>query len=169
MKELWTTKWKKVLIWACGYISFMAFALVGGYVIVKSDDEELKKTAKLTFIVTLIFTGVFAFFSLFNYFGGMFNGYYGSVMYKIISILTSIVNIVKILTYAFFIVCLLAETKIRAFVKNSKDKKENSKKNTEEKSVKEVESKPAESTEEKPAESAEEKPAQDTEAKAEEQ
>lgn len=152
MKELWTTKWKKVLIWACGYISFIAFALVGGYVIVKSDDEELKKTAKLTFIVTLIFTGVSAFFSLFGYFGNMFSGYYGSVVYRICLILSNIVAIARILTYAFFIVCLLAETKIRAFVKNSKDKKENSKKNTEEKSVKEVESKPAEDTEAKPEE-----------------
>lgn len=168
MKELWTTKWKKVLIWACGYISFIAFALAGGYVIVKSDDEELKKTAKLTFIVTLIFTGVSAFFSLFNLFGGMFSGYYGSVMYRIISILTNIVGIVKILTYAFFIVCLLAETQLREFIKNMKDKKENSKKNTEEKAVKEVEAKPEEKAEEKPAESAEEKPAQDTEAKVEE-
>ena len=37
MKELWTTKWKKVLIWACGYLDFIAFALAGGYVIVKSE------------------------------------------------------------------------------------------------------------------------------------
>lgn len=44
-------KLKKVFILLSGYLSFIAFAIVGGYVFIKSDSEELKKTAKLTLIV----------------------------------------------------------------------------------------------------------------------
>lgn len=47
MKEVWTKKWKKVLIWVSGYFSLLAYAIVGGYVIVKSEDDELKRTASL--------------------------------------------------------------------------------------------------------------------------
>ena len=50
MKKVWTNRWKKVLIWLSGYLSFIAFAIVGGYTIVKSEDEELKKTTKAAFL-----------------------------------------------------------------------------------------------------------------------
>ena len=36
-------KFKKVFILLSGYLSFIAFAIVGGYVFVKSDSEELKR------------------------------------------------------------------------------------------------------------------------------
>ena len=58
MKELWTQRWKKALIWLCGYISFIAYALVGGYVIFKTTDKDLQKTAKLVFVISLIFTAI---------------------------------------------------------------------------------------------------------------
>ena len=58
MKEIWSRNWKKVLIWLCGYVHLIAFAITGGYVIAKSTDKELHRTAKTVFIVTLIFTAV---------------------------------------------------------------------------------------------------------------
>lgn len=58
MKEIWTKSWKKVLIWLCGYLSIIAYAIVGGYAIVKSNDKELQKTAKLVLVITLIFTAI---------------------------------------------------------------------------------------------------------------
>ena len=39
MNSNWSKKWKKCLIWFSSYISFIAFAIVGGYVIIKNDDE----------------------------------------------------------------------------------------------------------------------------------
>ena len=58
MKGFWTKNWKKALIWLCGYVHLIAFAITGGYVIAKSTVKELHRTAKTVFIVTLIFTAV---------------------------------------------------------------------------------------------------------------
>ena len=102
MKEGWTTRWKALLLWLCGYLSFMAFALVGGYVIVKSEDEELKKTAKLILILTLIFTAISMFFSIYNGIGSMFGNYYSSIAYMIYDILDLIVTVVKIAVFVLF-------------------------------------------------------------------
>ena len=66
MKEGWSNHWKKLLIWISGYLSIVAFAIVGGYAIVKSNDEELKKTAKKAFIVTVIFTIIAAFLAVYS-------------------------------------------------------------------------------------------------------
>ena len=54
MKEGWTTRWKALFVWLCGYLNIVAFALVGGYMIVKSDDEELKNTSKKVLHLFLI-------------------------------------------------------------------------------------------------------------------
>ena len=43
MKKIWTNRWKKALIWFSGYFSLIAFAIVGGYVIVKSEDDDRRK------------------------------------------------------------------------------------------------------------------------------
>ena len=61
MKGLWSQRWKKALIWLSGYLSFIAYALVGGYVIFKSEDKALQRTAKRVFVITLIFAAVDAF------------------------------------------------------------------------------------------------------------
>ena len=111
-EEIWTKKWKEALIWLCGYVSLIAYALVGGYVIVKSEDEQLKKTAKTVFIVTLIFTALSAFLSLFNYCGNMSDHYYGSAAYDFYSIFSSIVGILRILVFAAFTVYALIKDKL---------------------------------------------------------
>ena len=58
MKGLWTKNWKKALIWLCGYVSLIAYVIAGGYVVAKSTDKELQKTAKQVFVVTLIFAAI---------------------------------------------------------------------------------------------------------------
>lgn len=113
MKEIWTKSWKEVLIWFCGYVNLIAFAVVGGYAIVKSDDEALKKTAKTAFIVTLIFTALSALITIYNYCGSFADNYYGSAAYDFYSYATKIVEIARIIVYAVFI--------ILTFVKNKKN------------------------------------------------
>ncbi len=104
MNNVWPMKWKKALIWFSGYISFVAFALVGGYTIVKSDSDELKKTAKQAFIVTLIFAAISAALSLFYNVGNLGDSFYSSGAYDAYSTISKLVPIAQIIVYAVFIV-----------------------------------------------------------------
>ena len=96
MKEVWSNSWKKILIWACGYVSIIAFAIAGGYAIVKSEDEDLKKTAKTCFIVTLVFLAVDALISIFS---AISQGVYSAGFAAFIVWFSFAVLIVKIAAY----------------------------------------------------------------------
>ncbi len=126
MNGNWSAKWKKCLIWFCSYASIVAFALVGGYTIIKSDDEELKKTAKTSFIVLLIFAAIGAFFTIFSNFASMSDTYYQGAAYDFYSYSTKFLSIGEIVTYAVFIILELVKKdgadKIAAEEKNSESK-----------------------------------------------
>ena len=127
MNEIWTKKWKKVLIWISGYVNFIAFAIVGGWIIVKSDDKELKRTAKTTFIVTLIFIAIEAVLLILSSIFQQTSGYYSSSLYDVMSILSLIETIAKIIVYAIFIILTFCEDKtsdkiIKEFKKSDEDK-----------------------------------------------
>ncbi len=102
MKSIWSKKWKQVLVWFSGYVGFLAFALVGGYAIVKEDDE-VKKTAKQTFLVVLIFAGISALLALLNHVGGFSDNYYNSALYDFYSTMQKLVSIAQTVVYAIFI------------------------------------------------------------------
>ncbi len=104
MKEVWNRKWKNVLIWVSGYLSIVAYAVVGGYAIVKSEDLEVKKTAKSVLIVTIIFAVASALLTIISSIGGLFDGYYNTVVYDIYRILNVLVTVVKIAVYALGII-----------------------------------------------------------------
>lgn len=105
MKKTWNNRWKKALIWLCGYINFIAYAVVGGYVIAKSEDEELRKTAKTAFIVTLIFTAIGALQTLLSSINSL-SGYNANFA-EGLSWFSFIVTIAKIAVYAAFIIASL--------------------------------------------------------------
>ncbi len=109
MNGTWSEKWKKALIWFSAYSSIIAYALVGGYVIVKDEDEELKKTTKMAFFVTLIFAALSAFLSVFYNFASMGDGYTLSGAYDFYNIANKLVSIAKIAVYAVFIVLEFAK------------------------------------------------------------
>lgn len=100
---------KRCFMWVCGYLNIVAFALVGGYLYIKSDDEDMKKEVKIALIVTLIFTAITAVLSIYNYCGGFSSAYYGSVAYDIYSICLSVVQIAKIIVYAVFAIMALVK------------------------------------------------------------
>lgn len=102
MKEGWTARWKALLVWLCGYLSIIAFAIAGGYVIVKSDNEELKRTTKQAFIVTLVFTLISMFFAIYSSIGTMFAGFYGSDAYIAYNVLLQLTEIAKIIVFVVF-------------------------------------------------------------------
>ena len=120
----WNSKWKSVLVWLSAYLNFIAFVLVGGYFFVKKEEEELQTATKRAFLVTLIFTAINAFFSVFNYIGGLTNNYYTSSAYDFYSTCTTIVGIAKIIVFATFIILTLVKKDAPAASAN-KDTAEN--------------------------------------------
>lgn len=99
-KGNWNNKLSKLFIYLSGYVSFIAFAIVGGFTLVKTDDEELKTTTKRVFIITLIYYALVAVMAIFNYFGAMSNNYYGSGFYNFVRIMNNLIEIVKIVVFA---------------------------------------------------------------------
>ena len=89
-------------VWTSVLVSYLAFAVVGGFCMIKSDREDLKNTCKKALAIALIFFAVELFLTIFNYIGGMFNGYYGSGAYKFYDIAGSILAIAKIITVVVF-------------------------------------------------------------------
>ncbi len=65
--------WKKLIIWLTGYLNIIAFIVGGGYLYLKTDDEEIKCSAKLALFTVAAFTGldiIYAIlYNLFNIFG----------------------------------------------------------------------------------------------------
>ena len=57
MKNL-SVKWQKIIVWLTGYLSVLAFFLAGGYVFTKTEDEDVKKSAKTVLLLTLGFTAL---------------------------------------------------------------------------------------------------------------
>lgn len=105
MKNIWNNRWKKALIWLCGYVSLIAYAITGGYVIVKSEDEDLRRTAKTAFIVTLIFTAIDAFVSVLSSIHGLAG--YNQGFSEFLSWFRFFLQIAKIAVYAVFIILSL--------------------------------------------------------------
>ena len=118
--------WKKIFILLSAYLSAIAFAVIGGVVWYKNnEDEEVKKTLKLALILTLIFTGISALLGLYNYIGGFWSHYYSTLAYEINSYIGSLVNIAKIITFAFYIIKIFYDQSKRkgAVIANSSSAK----------------------------------------------
>ncbi len=109
--------WKKILILLSGYVSFIAFAVVGGFIFLKNENEELKKTAKITLIISLIFIGLLAIFAIYNYIGSMCSGYLSSGAYDAYIIINNIILIAEIVVYAVLIIIEL----VKGLSKNRKN------------------------------------------------
>ena len=117
----WNSKWKSVLVWLSAYLNFIAFVIVGGYFYVKKEDEEIQTATKRAFITTLCFTALSAFFSVYNYIGGLTDNYYSSSAYEFYSIGTSLVGIAKIVVFAVFIILALAKKDASPSSENKSD------------------------------------------------
>ncbi len=97
--------WKKIFILLSAYLSIIAFAVLGGVIWYKKDEEEdVKKTLKLALIITLIFTAISAFLSIYNHIGSLCPNYYSSTAYDFYDILSTIVALSKIIVFAILII-----------------------------------------------------------------
>lgn len=104
--------WKKLFVWISAYLSFVAFAVVGGYVFVKEEDEDVKKQAKLALFVTVIFACISAFLAIYSNCMGMTTTSGGA--YDFYRWFSFFVNIGKIVTYAVFTILAIVPKKEKA-------------------------------------------------------
>ena len=95
MKGLWTHRWKAALIWLCGYVNLIAYAVVGGFVVFRTEDQKLHRTEKTVFVVTLIFTAVEALLLILSNISSMTSG-----MGTALSVIGLIETFAKIAVYA---------------------------------------------------------------------
>lgn len=109
MNITWNNKWKTVFVWLSAYLNFLAFVLVGGYFYIKKEDEEVQSATKHAFVVTLCFAAITAFLSIFNYIGGLTDGYYSSSAYNFYSVCNAVVGMARIVVYAIFVILSLTK------------------------------------------------------------
>lgn len=57
MKSL-STKWQKLIVWLTGYLNTIAFVLAGGFIYLKTEDDDVKTSAKTVLFLLAIFTGL---------------------------------------------------------------------------------------------------------------
>ncbi len=77
MKNL-SAKWQKLIIWLTGYVNIVAFILGGGYVFLKTEDKDVKKSAKIALVVVAIFTAIDLVFTFLGYIFGLANVSYAA-------------------------------------------------------------------------------------------
>lgn len=94
------TCYAKLILWLSGFVNVIVFTLTGGYVWLKSENEELKKETKKVFIVVLIFICIDVILSLIYNIYNLSNG--SSDFYKFYRTVSTLVSIAKIITYMTF-------------------------------------------------------------------
>ncbi len=103
--ENWNNKWKKILLWVVSYLNILGFVLVGGYFILKGDND-LKKESKKCFITMLPFIAIDALIDMITYFISINGSVSGA---SNISTFSSIIGIIKIVTFVVMIVLVILE------------------------------------------------------------
>lgn len=91
-------KLAQILIWVSGFLSFLTFALVGGYSWFVLKDEDLKNTTKKVFIITLVFVALSALGIVYTSFCQMINVNTGS-FYRVVYALVQIARVVCFLAF----------------------------------------------------------------------
>ncbi|MGN1061919.1 MAG: hypothetical protein ACI4RO_02225 [Candidatus Scatosoma sp.] len=91
-----------LIVWASAYVDVIVFALCGGYVWLKSNDETVKKETKKALIVTLLFVAVGMMQTFVGQCLSLFGVSYGSDLYTAHQIITNVITIAKIVVYAVF-------------------------------------------------------------------
>lgn len=120
--------WLKLILWAGAYVNAIIFALCGGYVWLKTDDEDVKKEIKKILFVTLIFIAVNMLVALVHSVLSIAE----STNYKAYNVINSLVTIAKIITFAVFA--------LLAFLDNgATDDKEEKDESVSEEEIKEIE------------------------------
>ena len=67
MKNL-STKWQKLIAYLTAFIGIVPFLIGGGYIFLKSENDDAKKSVKTAFLLTVLFTVIEAIANIIYYF-----------------------------------------------------------------------------------------------------
>ncbi len=95
----------KAILWASSYVSTLLFALVGGYVWIKNQDEDINKEVKHVFVDAMIFIGVDLILTLLESIAGLF-----SLEVAFVAVVRDVAKIAKIVIYLIGIGSALLST-----------------------------------------------------------
>ncbi|MBO5304493.1 MAG: hypothetical protein J6A99_02330 [Clostridia bacterium] len=98
MKNL-SSKWQKLIIWVTGYLSIIAFVIGGGYIYMKTEDADVKKSAKTVFLISIAFTALDIIFLIIRNITSAAGDYQAL---NVISIITSMIAIVEAIVFVVF-------------------------------------------------------------------
>lgn len=97
MKNL-SAKWQKLIVWLTGYLNIIAFFLAGGYVYTKTQDEEVKNSAKTALVLVAGFTALEMLRGLIYYIMQLANAGYETL--SAMSDVSYVLTIIKIVVFA---------------------------------------------------------------------
>ncbi|HBF44633.1 MAG TPA: hypothetical protein DDW16_03300 [Clostridiales bacterium] len=111
--------WLKLILWAGAYVNLVIFALCGGYVYLKTEDEDVKKEVKKVFLISLLFTGLSMLLSLIYNILGLAK----SSSYDFYYVLSRLISIAKIITFVVFgILAFFSPEKVEEQGEKAEDK-----------------------------------------------
>lgn len=121
--------WLKLILWVGAYVNLVIFAIIGGYVYLKTDDEDIKKEVKKVFLISLLFVGINMLLSL------IYNilGFAKNVNYDFYNVLSRLTSIAKIITFIVFgILAFFSPEKVEVQDEKVEENKELTEENKEE-------------------------------------
>lgn len=110
-------KWQKAIVWLTGYLNIIAFFLAGGYIYLKTDNEDVKSSAKNVLVLLIGFTGLDILRSvIYNILSVASAGY---DVLNVISKIGTVFTIIKAIVFVVLFILDICGKKIM-LVKNSK-------------------------------------------------
>ncbi len=101
MKNL-SAKWQKLIVWLTGYLNIIAFVLAGGYLYFKTEDEDVRSSAKNALVVVAGFTGLDLLRSVIYNLMSLFDASYNSL--NVVSKIGVAFTIIKAIVFAVLFV-----------------------------------------------------------------
>ncbi len=114
-----SSRWQKVVVWLTGYSNLIAFVLGGGFIFMRSEDDDVKESCKTVLFLVGAFTAVELLrgiiYNLMNVFGADYNAL------SVLSTVATVVAIIKTIAFATLFVLDFLGIKLRA-VKSKEEK-----------------------------------------------
>ena len=113
-----SSKWQKLILWLTGLLGITPFIIGGGYVFLKTEDEDVRTSAKMVLFLLAGFTGLSMLFSSILY--PIFTLFELYTAASVISDITSVIGIIKTLVFAVLFILDLVGIKLLPTVANDK-------------------------------------------------